>query len=268
MIPTYVINLDRRPDRMAFMQPQLDRLGLRWERVAAADARDVPDAAIAREVRLTGHRISMGRGSMCCAITNFDIWRRILAEGHRAALILQDDTALAPDLARLTEDIGWLPPEIGVVQFERFGRRGSARLVGPALAEPVPGVTVHRLLSRTGGAGAYLITAEAAARALTDKPLLNMPIDHFLFSPNVSPLFRGLGVAVTLPGLAVQRMDDIASDLSAERAARSRQRGVGARLSRLWSEVNRVPQQLAAMAGGARWRPFDLHPSLRTAPDR
>ncbi len=262
MIPTFVINLDRRPDRMAHMAPQLDALGLAWERTPALDAQTARDADIAPEVALTGHRIGMGRGSMCCAITNFRIWRQIVAQDLPAALILQDDIALAPPLAGLMQGLAWMPPGIGLVQFERYGRAGSTRLTGPALAEPAPGITLHRLHSRTAGAGCYLITRAAARQMLADKPLLTMPIDHFLFSPNVSPVFDGVGVAITLPALAVQRDEVLGSDLAAERACRSRP--LGARLGRLWSEVNRTPRQLAQMAQGARWRPFNLHPSLGT----
>lgn len=255
MIPAYVINLDRRADRMDFMAPQLDRLGLNWQRVSAVDAQTATDAQITAEVRLTGHKIGMGRGSMCCALTNFAIYRRLVADNIPAALILQDDVALSPLLAQALTTLDWLPSGIGIVQFERFGRSGSRRLVGPALGQPAPGVTLHRLHSRTAGAGCYLITQAAAALILRDKPILDMPIDHFLFSPNVSPLFDRLGVAVTLPALAVQRMEAIASDIAGER--QRRKKPVLARASRVWSEVNRVPRQLAAMMQGARWRVYD-----------
>ncbi len=260
MIPTFLINLDRRPDRLGFMAPQLDALGLDWTRVPALDAATASDAEISAEVALSGHRIGMGRGSMCCAITNFRIWRRIVDGGIPAALILQDDVALSPLIGGLMRHPDWLPPDIGLVQFEHFGRRGGARLVDPALGEPVPGVTLHRLHSRVAGAGAYLVTGTAAAMMLAEKPLLRMPIDHFLFSPNVSPVFDRVGVALTLPGLAVQRDAGIASDLAGER--RRRPWSPTARLVRLWYEINRTRPQLAAMAAGARWRRIGLHPSV------
>ena len=260
MIPTFVINLDRRPDRLAFMAPQLDAMRLDWTRVSAVDAATASDAEISAEVALSGHRIGMGRGSMCCAITNFRIWRQMVEEDIPAALILQDDVALSPLIGALMEDTAWVPPGIGVVQFERFGHRGGARLVGPALGEPVPGVTLRRLHSRVAGAGAYLVTGTAAAMMLAEKPLLRMPIDHFLFSPNVSPVFDRVGVALTLPGLAVQRDAGIASDLAGER--RQRPWSPAARLVRLWFEINRTPPQLGAMAAGARWRRVGLHPSV------
>ncbi|MDG4647138.1 glycosyltransferase family 25 protein [Roseibacterium sp. SDUM158017] len=251
----FVINLDRRPDRLAFMARQLEAMNLPWQRVPAHDMRSVDETLLAREVALSGHRVGMGRGSQCCALTNFDIYRRIVADDLPAALILQDDVELSPDLAPFIASLDWLPRGVEIVQFEKYGRKRSSRLTGPALGTmPVAGRSLHRLHSRTAGAACYLITQAGAARILAEKPLLDMPIDHFLFSPNVSPLFERLGVAVVRPALARQRDEDMGSDLAGERKGRSK--GVSARLRRLWQEVNRAPAQLAAMTRGARWRDF------------
>ena len=81
MIPVFVINLDRRSDRLAFMDTHLGGLGVEWMRVPALDAREASDAEIAREVALSGHRIRMGRGGQCCAISHFNIYRHMVANG-------------------------------------------------------------------------------------------------------------------------------------------------------------------------------------------
>jgi glycosyl transferase family 25 len=116
------------------------------------------------------------------------------------------------------------------------------------------------LHSRTGGAGAFIVTQRAAQIILRDKPVLDAPIDHFLFSPNVSPVYDRLGVALMMPAMAVQRTETLSSDIISERSRRPK--SMGASLRRLWSEVNRTPQQVAAMFNGARWQSFDL--PLRT----
>jgi glycosyl transferase family 25 len=251
----FVINLDRRPDRLEFMARQLDAMGLNWQRVAAYDMQTVDDDHLAREVALEGHRVAMGRGSQCCALTNFDIYRRMLDEDLPAALILQDDVELSPDIAKFTTSLDWLPHGIELVQFEKYGRKQSRRLAGPALGTlPVTGRSLHRLYSRTAGAACYLLTRRGAERILNEKPVLDMPIDHFLFSPNVSPVFNRLGVAIVRPALARQNEDDLGSDLVAER--QKRRKSSADRLRRLWQDVNRAPKQLAAMAGGARWLDF------------
>lgn len=258
-LPIFVINLDRRPDRLEHMAGQLDRLGLKWERVAAHDMERVDDALLSREVALTDARIPMGRGSRCCALTNFDIFRRIVHDALPAALILQDDVELSPRIAPFVASPDWLPEGVDLVQFEKYGRRTSSRLTGPALGRmPAPGTSLHRLHSRTAGAACYLVTRNGARTILSEKPLLDMPIDHLLFSPNVSPLFDRLGVAIVRPALARQRDEDLGSDLAGERARRSKD--LANRARRLWQEVNRAPRQLGAMIGGARWRDFGYDP--------
>jgi len=254
-IPVYVINLDRRPDRLAYMSGQLDGLGLAWRQVPAVDAKTVPDAELAPEVALSGHRVRMGRGSQCCAVTNFRIFRK-LAEGDTpAALILQDDVQLSPEVVPFLRDASWLPDGIGLIQLEKYGRRSSTRLAGPALGtSPVPGRQVRRLFSRTGGAGAFIVTKQAARTILNRKSVLDVPIDHFLFSPNASWVFGAVGVAIVTPALAVQRQDDFDSDIAAER--QSNPKPLPARRRRLWMEVNRAPMQALAWARGARPVPF------------
>jgi glycosyl transferase family 25 len=252
----FVINLDRRKDRLMYMAAQLQDIGLDWERVSAHDMQLVDDAFLAGEISMQGQIIGMGRGSQCCALTNFDIYRRIVAEDIPAALILQDDVELSPKIASFLETLDWLPKGIDLVQFEKYGRRASRRLLGPALGVmPVDGAHLHRLFSRTAGAACYLITKQGAARILADKPLLNMPIDHFLFSPNVSPLFDRLNVAVVSPALARQNEDEFGSDLDSER--QKRRKDLAVRLRRLWREINRIPHQLVAMTKGARWHDFN-----------
>lgn len=253
-IPVYVINLDRRPDRLAYMAGQLDGLGLEWSQVPAVDAQTASDAEIGREVALECHRVRMGRGSQCCAITNFRIFRE-LAEGNApAALVLQDDVQLSPEVAPFLRDASWLPEGIGLVQLEKYGRKRSNRLAGPPLgASPVKGREVRRLYSRTGGAGAFIITRDAARTIIKRKGILDVPIDHFLFSPNASWVFDAVGVAIVTPALAVQRQEDFESDIARER---KRPKPLPARLKRLWMEVNRTPMQARAWASGARPVPF------------
>ncbi|WP_325063223.1 glycosyltransferase family 25 protein [Halovulum marinum] len=254
-IAIYVINLDRRPDRLAFMAGQLDALGLAWRQVAAVDAQTVADAELAPEVALAGHRVRMGRGSQCCAVTNFRIFRELARGDALAALILQDDVQLSPELVPFLRNDGWLPEGIGLIQLEKYGRKTSTRLAGPPLGEsPVPGRQVRRLYSRTGGAGAFIVTRTAARTIIARKGVLDVPIDHFLFSPNAGWVFGAVGVAIVTPALAVQRQEAFASDIAAERS--SDPKPLPARLRRLWMEVNRAPMQAAAWIGGARPVPF------------
>jgi glycosyl transferase family 25 len=254
-IPVFVINLDRRPDRLAFMAGQLDAMGVAWERVPAVDAQAVEDAELAREVALEDHVIRMGRGSQACAVTTFGVFRRVAAGTAPAAVVLQDDSELSPELAGFVARADWIPAGIGLVQFEKWSRRATSKLLGPPLGQaPVPGRSIRRLHSRTGGAGCFLITKGAARRLLEGKGIVRMPIDHLLFNLNLSPLAREVGVAMVVPALARQAWDAFSSDI--QPGTQARRKPLAARLRRGLAEISLAPRQLAAMLlGGARVLP-------------
>ena len=228
-------------------------MGIPWHRVTAHDPATVDQEPLRQELADQHHEVIIGPGSQCCALTNFDIYRRILAEDFPAARILQDDVQVSPDIQPFLETLDWLPQDLHLVQFEKYGKESSLRLVGPAVGKmPVAGRSLHQLHSRTAGAACYLITHEGASRILRGKPVLHMPIDHFLFSPNLSPLFDQLGVAVLRPALARQLTNkESRSDLQMERMQSTKRRRN--RVRRLFFEIKRTPMQLYATVGGARW---------------
>ena len=268
-LPVYLINLDRRPDRRAFMEAQLAGMGLGCERIPARDAETVGDAEIAREVALSDHLIRMSRGSQCNALNHFEIMRRLVVGSAPAAVVLEDDIELSPDLAGFVRDGGWLPPGVGIIRLEKWSRRVTKKLLGPELGpSPVPGREIRRLYSRVGGSGAYVITRAAAARILEGKGVLRHPIDHLLFNLNLSPLARAVGVGMVVPALARQAWGRFSSDIAASRTAEPRP--LAARIRRGWYEVNLLPAQLeAVLFRGARPRQIDYAettPSLAERP--
>lgn len=237
------------------MQAQLAALEIEWQHVAAHDSEYVDIDRLRQEVAGDRHIRSMGLGSQCCALTNFDLYRHIVHEDLPAALILQDDVELSADIKPFLNSLDWLPEDIGIVQFEKYGRLHSTRLLGPAIGTPpVDGRDLRLLHSRTGGAACYLVTRKTATYILQNKPLLRTPIDHLLFSPNLSPLFNGLGVAVITPALARQRVDGFASDLRTER--QQNRKRITERVVRFGQEINRAPSQIMGWLRGARWYEF------------
>ncbi len=262
-LPVFLVNLDRRPDRRAYMEAQLDAMGLAATRISARDAETVADAEIGAEVALTDHLIRMGRGSQCNALNHFEIMRRLVASDAPAAITLEDDIELSPDLAGFATSGDWLPEGVGIVRLEKWSRRVTKKLLGPEIGRsPVPGRTLRRLYSRIGGSGAYVITRSAATRILEGKGILRHPIDHLLFNLNISPLAREVGVAMVVPALARQAWGRFSSDIAATRKAEPRP--LTAQLRRGWYEINLAPAQLGAMLfRGAR--PVRVDYAERTA---
>ncbi|MDF1608324.1 glycosyltransferase family 25 protein [Hoeflea sp. YIM 152468] len=100
---TYLINLDRAPDRLKFMDAQLRRLGIGYQRIAAVD-RLTLDASVP-EFDTKGYRTLHGRGfhdgEIACYLSHIACLRAFLASPAEHALILEDDGRLPDDLAAI-----------------------------------------------------------------------------------------------------------------------------------------------------------------------
>lgn len=99
----YLINLDRSPQRLAFMRRQLDEIGLPFTRIAAVDGRAL--AAEERKKRFSGTRSfiaskkRLSSAEIGVALSHIECCRRIVASKEKCALILEDDVVLLDGFA-------------------------------------------------------------------------------------------------------------------------------------------------------------------------
>ncbi|ESL09298.1 glycosyl transferase-like protein [Trypanosoma rangeli SC58] len=110
----YVINLDRRPDRWAFISRQLQRAGFRegeYKRFGAIDGNnvDVQKARSCGVVSLLGllrvqerelRRIwgmDLNPAAVGCALSHALIWATIAARRHHCVLVVEDDSLFSHD---------------------------------------------------------------------------------------------------------------------------------------------------------------------------
>ncbi|MEJ3619757.1 MULTISPECIES: glycosyltransferase family 25 protein [Brachymonas] len=102
----YVLNLDRRPDRMAKVASQMESLGLHFERISAIDGKeeDAQVALVAKRKFLLNQKRLPSRGEQACAASHVKIWKNFLCSGASHALILEDDVLLAPSVPAFIED--------------------------------------------------------------------------------------------------------------------------------------------------------------------
>ncbi|MDI4666559.1 glycosyltransferase family 25 protein [Xanthobacter autotrophicus] len=186
-----LINLSRRPDRLAFMRNQLDALGLPFERI------DAIDGAVAN----LGPR--MGRitsGEHACALSHRKAWERFVESGAPHCLVMEDDALVAPQLKRFIENPPAFPPDMDILRLEATpqhsilgrGRRGGLR-----------GVKMHRLHSKQHGTAAYMVTRAFAQHALKELVAFAAPIDMVLFDP-ASPGHYPSNTYQLRPGLCLQ----------------------------------------------------------------
>lgn len=210
-----VINLARRPDRLALMRGQLDALGLEFERVDAVD----------------GKAADLGPGTdlitpieRACAFSHRRAWARFLESGESHCLVMEDDVLVSPHAGKLVENLNRLPGNAEIVRLET-GLQVS--LIGHGHDFGLAGHRAHRLYSRQHGAAAYIVSRVFAQRAVRDLKAFAEPIDDVLFqvkSPNFFPSVR----YQISPGLCIQadlyeptqRSGLARSDLQVDRANR------------------------------------------------
>ena len=107
MLNTFVINLDRRPDRLHFVKAQLDDLRIPFERFPAIDGQTMsPEQKnVFDESRFLLECKKMPViGEIGCALSHRAVWQRMVDENLDYALILEDDIRIHPKLAILLAD--------------------------------------------------------------------------------------------------------------------------------------------------------------------
>lgn len=248
----FLINLDRRPDRLTAMTERAAALGLTLERVEAVDAAAAEPAVLDRWFESSGPLGEIPRGDKACLLSHRLAWQKFLAGGDAHAVFLEDDVVLSRAAAVLLADGSWLPPA-PVVKLEHYGPPGQRVLLTELRAGP-PGFELGRMLSRHTGAAAYILSRDAAALLLAQTRFA-LPVDHLLFNPNISPLFPKLAPVQLLPAIARQeQFVGARSDIEATRVGLRRLNATYVRreLVRFGHDLKRLPHQAAALLAGAK----------------
>ncbi len=168
MIPIYVINLARSPERRAFMAEGLARAGVSPEFITAVDGR------ACRSNRPP--RAALSRAETALVLSHRKAWRRLLRSGAEFAVVLEDDAHVGEGFAALLA-ADWRGLALDIVKLESlFGRVWIAR-TGQSLA----GRTVRRLGAEHLASAGYLVSRAGARKFLTMTRALAEPVDHALF---------------------------------------------------------------------------------------
>lgn len=165
---TYLINMRDARARMRRAAAHLRDAGLRFTRVEGVDGRT--SAASRTSDIHPSCALACSPGALGCALSHLDVWRTCCAEGHAAALVLEDDVQLVPEfvtalghaMRRVPEDydivlLGYegaaaVRPTFSVMPTHREARRVSEGITAPEAFY---------------GTHAYVISAKGA-RALRD----------------------------------------------------------------------------------------------------
>ena len=189
MIPLYVINLARSPERRAFMAQSLARAGVAPEFVAAVDARACRSPRPPR---------ALSRAETALILSHRKAWRRLLRSAAAHAAVLEDDAHVGEGFASLL-DADWSGLAFDVVKLETMFHRVWLSRRG----RPFGGRELRRLGAEHLASAGYVVSRAGAAKLLRATRGLAEPVDHALFGR--AAIFGGALVAYQLwPAIVVQ----------------------------------------------------------------
>ena len=248
----HLVNLSRRPDRLAAMTEQLGRLGLAFERFDAIDAQSADPKELDAPFAATGPLGALSAGDKACTLSHLHLWRRIAAGEEAHAVVLEDDILISAAAPEFLSGDDWIPDRAGLVKLERYGDANQLIVIDRERI-PARGRHIAPLLSRHTGSGGYVISRQTAAALAGLKDKFTLPIDHLLFNPNNSPIFGWLKPWQLLPAIVDQRVEvGGATDIHQTREV-GKPKGLALarrQLVRNYYDVRLVPRQVAAVLSG------------------
>lgn len=178
-LSTWVINLDRAPERMARIGAQLDAVGLPYTRLAAVDARALrpeQQAQLDEAAYRQRHGMTPVLGELGCYLSHVAVMQAFLASPAQYAVVLEDDVLLHAGLPAVLRALLARPDRWDMVKLS-----GVHSGTPVAVAELAPGHALAVMLSRCTGSSAYILNRRAAQAYLRQPGgLLPMalPYDH------------------------------------------------------------------------------------------
>ena len=254
----YLINLARRPDRLAAMQAEAARLGLALTRIDAVDAKT--EALPQARFEQAGPLGEIPAGDKACFLSHEKAWQALVASGEDHAVILEDDVILSPSAARFLNDTSWIPAGVDLVKLEHYGPASQSVLLSDfrkiERREMGAGFAVARMHSRHTGGAAYIVSRRAS-RTLVAQKRIALPVDHLLFNPNNSPLARELQPWQLLPAIARQK-DFVGAPSDIEKSRKPLRKltltYIKRELVRFGYDLKLLPRQIAlALTGKAKF---------------
>ncbi|NCG11340.1 MAG: hypothetical protein GWP33_09735 [Alphaproteobacteria bacterium] len=114
-IPIFLINLDRREDRMRVMEKRLEEL--EFHRITAVDGNNLrPNQAQIKHLEEALYPLS--ENELACILSHLSICEKMLAEQIPFGCVLEDDVILSEELGSFLRDDQWIPLGLDLIKIE------------------------------------------------------------------------------------------------------------------------------------------------------
>jgi len=212
-VKAFVVNLDRRPDRLAKITRALDSIDLEFQRVSAVDGRELH---LKEHIRPWMAWLYEGfsyplTGAIGCYLSHLKIWQYIINEDIDQAMVLEDDVLphkWDKDILRINlGSLGIDLLRIGVGE-QRYQRMKDMIATNVSRSETIMVCSRHIVSSTIKGApravsGAYIITNKGAA-ICSRMGKYWFPVDNY----HLWECVYGLRSAIILPPMFIASKQD------------------------------------------------------------
>jgi glycosyl transferase family 25 len=171
-----VINLDRAPQRLQKITEQLNRLGLTWERVSAADGKTLSmedETLLDAKAFGARHGKTPLLGELGCYLSHVWAFERFLRSDAQFAVVLEDDVLLHDELPEVLLGLASYADAWDMVKLSGV-HSGTPVSVGALTKQHALAV----MLSRCTGSSAYAVNRHAATVYSRGLLPMKIPYDH------------------------------------------------------------------------------------------
>lgn len=161
----YLINLARSPDRLGYMERQLKRMGLAFERIDAIDGKDLtPDRIreLAVPERVKEWPNLLTPSAIGCSLSHVKAYRKFIEDGGNAAIFMEDDVELLEGLGAVAEAVvGRLPLKACALLYFHGDKKAFVRRNAIDLGDERQ---LYQALTPWGAytTGAYILSRQSA----------------------------------------------------------------------------------------------------------
>ena len=118
---TFIINLERNPDRYEYVTNQLDNLSMNnYERWPGVDGSQISTIDLIKE-GVNSHIAKNSKGMAGCAVSHIRLWKHILSEKLGWTLILEDDAHFHPQFMEIFSHYWNVVPTDAKVVYLGYG---------------------------------------------------------------------------------------------------------------------------------------------------
>jgi len=197
----YLINLDRAPERLQYMQKAFDEAGLEFTRIPAVDGKQLSDQEISRVVSGESYLGWLTHGEVACFLSHRLCWEAIANGDDEYGAVFEDDALLGGCAKELLLDSAWIPRDADIVKIDTARSRIFVDKAGKTVGDRF---SVRRLRSAHVAGGAYIISRNSARRFLARSQTFSEAVDDFLYSSQTIVL-GGVRIYQLDPALSIQR---------------------------------------------------------------